>query len=500
MLNSLEDLGKISSVTGTVGTNNTTINDPISCVSVADDTAPSSRSPHPQQALSDLQTLLYVTEAEARQLHIDFGVSKCQLLVTARPGKLRKTLRILKDEPDVLTFYSEPVTVIQPGEHYIHLGVPQAPTNQSNIAVKIKIQNGLEMFYSLQDVLQSSLRGISPGANKFMVNTYIIQGFIYGLDTIIINPTDLDLLETKFRSIIRSLQSLPPSTPTPMIYLMMGILPAVAMRDIEILRLVGQLAICDRNLQNVSEIIEKNLVNEDIAFPGWSGLAKRTAAIYDLEDPLELFQEPWRSDRWSKYAKEIVTDYWTALLKENAATYSCLDLLDLSRLSLSTPHPIWVAAGNHPINIKKTTIVSWLLLGVYKTGERLHKMKKVKTPICVLCQAPTESRVHFGLQCPALFNIRSESLNKFVDLCPNLTSYLSNTELLLLILLDPFSPVVPAAVRDNWSSESDVYKISRNYFYDIHKKREKLMEKIQLEISETKEKEESDRLIFTIYD
>ena len=63
---------------------------PASCVAVADDTAPSSRSPHPRVALSDLQALLYITEDEARQLHIDFGISKCQLLVTARPGKLKK--------------------------------------------------------------------------------------------------------------------------------------------------------------------------------------------------------------------------------------------------------------------------------------------------------------------------------------------------------------------------------------------------------------------------
>ena len=29
------------------------------------------------------------TENEARQLHVDFNVQKCQLLVTARLGKLR---------------------------------------------------------------------------------------------------------------------------------------------------------------------------------------------------------------------------------------------------------------------------------------------------------------------------------------------------------------------------------------------------------------------------
>ena len=68
------------------------------------------------------------------------------------------------------------------------------------------------------------------------------------------------------------MQSLSPSTPTPAVYLMMAALPLAAERDIQILRLLGQLAICDRDLQSVSDILENNLGEEDIHFAGWSGL------------------------------------------------------------------------------------------------------------------------------------------------------------------------------------------------------------------------------------
>ena len=169
-------------------------------------------------------------------------------------------MELLEGEPDVLTFYRQPVTVIPPGEHYIHLGVPQAPTNQSKIAVSYRIKNGMDKYYLLQDSIKNSLRGINPSSNQYMLTAYLIHGLTYGLDTISINPTDLDTLETKYRSVVRAMQSLPPSTPTAMVYLMMGVLPAVAERDIEILRLVGQLAICDRELQSVSDIIENNLM------------------------------------------------------------------------------------------------------------------------------------------------------------------------------------------------------------------------------------------------
>jgi hypothetical protein len=124
----------------------------------------------------------------------------------------------------------------------------------------------------------------------------------------------------------------------------------------------------------------------------------------------EKNREPWRSDRWSDYAKETVIKYWTKLLKDSASdleAYPSLHMLDLSRLSLSIPHPIWTAAGTNPVNIKKTTVVSWLLLNVYKTGERLFKMKIVKTTECVTCQDLLDDQIHFALQCPSLFSIRS---------------------------------------------------------------------------------------------
>ena len=60
---------------------------------------------------------------------------------------------------------------------------------------------------------------------------------------------------------------------------------------------------------------------------------------------------------------------------------------------------------------------------------------------------------------------------------PNLVKYVPDLRLLLLILLDPYSPLVPLDVREGWSTTTDeVYKLSRDYFYDIHNKCEKLIE------------------------
>ena len=223
---------------------------------------------------------------------------------------------------------------------------------------------------------------------------------------------------------------------------------------------------------------------------GWSGIARRTTSLYSLPDPLELFQNPWASDRWSEFARTAVIKYWTTLLQNSAATYTSLDMFDTSRLNLLSPHPIWTAAGSNPISVMKATVVTWLLLNTYKTGEKLHKMRKTKSPECILCQDPMEDQLHFTLKCPTLFPIRSQYLNQFIELCPSLIKYITDEKTLLLSLLDPFSPLVPAEVRETWTDSDLVYKTSRNYFYDLHKKREKLVEKMGRDnsIQETNDK------------
>ena len=103
-------------------------------------------------------------------------------------------------------------------------------------------------------------------------------------------------------------------------------------------------------------------------------------------------------------------------------------------------------------------------------------MKKVKTPQCDLCLESLENQLHFALQCGALREIRSQYMTKFIAACPNITQYISNQQILFLAILDPFSPLLPEDIRGGWKSSNEIYELSRNYFYDLHKKREKIIE------------------------
>ena len=112
--------------------------------------------------------------------------------------------------------------------------------------------------------------------------------------------------------------SLPDCTPTAGVYLCIDILPASAQRDIEILRLIGQLAVCDEEKQSVRAVIENTLTFYGINFSGWSGLVRRTCMQYNLPDPLQYLQYPWRPDRWSSHCCTVISDFWDEKLRSPA--------------------------------------------------------------------------------------------------------------------------------------------------------------------------------------
>ena len=52
-------------------------------------------------------------------------------------------------------------------------------------------------------------------------------------------------------------------------------------------------------------------------------------------------------------------------------------------------------AGLCSHSVRQTTVVNWMLLGVYFTREFLYKMKKVKSPECLGCSNQTNESIYF---------------------------------------------------------------------------------------------------------
>ena len=154
------------------------------------------------------------------------------------------------------------------------------------------------MSYKLQGSTRNTLCGVSPLSNRKMFLSYHQPSFLYGLDTMPINISDMARVETKYRHTLKNMLSMPDCLSSPLVYLTFGVLPATAQRDLEILGLLGQLAMCDRGDQNVRSTISHNLAFYGEKFGGWSSLVRKTTAVYGLPDPLVYMMQPWRPDRW----------------------------------------------------------------------------------------------------------------------------------------------------------------------------------------------------------
>jgi hypothetical protein len=449
-------------------------------IAVADDVAPCTMADTPREVLHRMQTLLNVVEVHGIQNHIEFGKDKCELLIAARPGKLRAVEELLKTEPGILTFFDFPIKQVD--DSYTHIGVPQSPRHQSKNAVDYRITKGDNMTYKLQSSTLNTLCGISPISNRKMFLSYHQPSFLYGLDTMPLNSTDMKRLETRYRQTLKHMLSLPECVSSPLVYLTIGIMPVTAQRDLEILGLLGQLAICDQDEQNVRRIIHHNLAFFDVKFGGWSSLVRKTAAVYGLPDPLQYMEHPWRPDRWRSHCREVITGYWDNKLKgelfnEGEERSSAL-YVDLLSLTTSQPMRIWQLAGLDSNAVKEATPISWMYCGTYFTRELLHKMKKVKTPICACTKDTSETLAHFILHCELYNSIREHYVPKYVKINKHVISVCDDEQKLILSILDPLSSKLPDIVTSNWTSVKEVYSLSRKFIYRMHLKREKIYKDI----------------------
>ena len=213
-----------------------------------------------------------------------------------------------------------------------------------------------------------------------MFISYHQPTYLYGTNTMSINTTDIERLETKYRKVLKCMLLFPDCTPTAGVYFCLGILPASAQRDVEILRLLGQLAMCDTDTQTVRAVIENTLTFYGINFSGWSGLVRHNCMQYNLPDPLQYLQYPWRADRWRSHCKRVVESNWNDKLIAIVQDTPSLCYMDTNYVSTTVPMRLWQLAGLCSDSVRTATIVNWMVMGVYFTQELLHKMKKIRSP------------------------------------------------------------------------------------------------------------------------
>ena len=111
---------------------------------------------------------------------------------------------------------------------------------------------------------------------------------------------------------------------------------------------------------------------------------------------------------------------------------------------------IWQMAGLSSENVKQAAVVNWMILGVYFTQEFLHKMKKIKSPLCLGCEGgEIENLNHIILHCGHYQTIREAYLPEHFAQNKCISEVLDVEENIILSILDPLSSKLPDTVVRN---------------------------------------------------
>ena len=101
--------------------------------------------------------------------------------------------------------------------------------------------------------------------------------------------------------------------------------------------------------------------------------------------------------------------------------------------------------------------------GTFFTHELLKKMKTVKSSDCACNIDVSENLPHFILHCKLYDSIRQQYIPQYLQMNTNVLSICDNQQLVLLSILDPLSSKLPEMIKNNWSSVSGVYELTRNF-------------------------------------
>ena len=87
------------------------------------------------------------------------------------------------------------------------------------------------------------------------------------------------------------------------------------------------------------------------------------------------------------------------------------------------------------------------------------------------------SLAHYLLYCPFTESIRQNYVPKFILSNPKVSNLADNETALIVSILDPESSLLLKEVRFNWESSKNIYALSREYVYNVHRKFKKFYEK-----------------------
>jgi len=394
---------------------------------------------------TDLQTQLNAVASYARQEHYTIHPKKSQCV----------TYRVTHPFPPLLNNSEVPFM-----EKLTHLGIDRYPDSMSPedlITDRISLAN--RTAYALMGSGFHGVNGISPKVAIHIYQIYVLPRLLYGLEAVILKPSQIAELGVHHRRTLRQLQSLPTRVARCAIHLLAGMPPIEALLDIQLASLL--LAVAKTPGHGLLGIGLHQLSMKDSKSSSWFLYCARRLTVYGL-DPIDIILGQCCHQR----IKSTILQYWDDSLKEEALTKSTLKHLDVSQCSCRRIHPVWSTIDCSTADTRKALVKARLLCGTYTLQANRAVFNQYKAdPSCLMCEAAPEDRCHFILHCPALEVHRQKYLGAVTDLVPDFHNLTDD---------DKINNILDSNSVKNRQVKCDFAGLeaaSRSYIYSIHCKR-----------------------------
>ncbi len=129
----------------------------------------------------------------------------------------------------------------------MHLGIIRANTHEKSVkeTVSENIKKARRTLYSLMTTGLHGENGLNPDTSIHILKTYVIPVLLYGLEILLPEKSNLQLLETYTRKIMKQILSLSTTTPDPVVYILSGLIPIEGQIHIKALTFLNSICLQD---------------------------------------------------------------------------------------------------------------------------------------------------------------------------------------------------------------------------------------------------------------
>ena len=183
----------------------------------------------------------------------------------------------------------------------------------------------------------------NPVSGLRLERLYGTPVLLSGLSALTLSTGEYSAIHQKHKNTVRQILRLPVNTPESALMFLAGCLPATALIHLRMFSILGMVARLESD--NILNQLGRQILLSDGRGKSWFLAVRTISAQYGVTDPLLILQTPPSKESWKRLTKHLVTKWWEEKYRGEAALLPSLKYLNLTTLSLNTPHMMWRCAG-----------------------------------------------------------------------------------------------------------------------------------------------------------